>query len=391
MSFAAVTPPLARERTGGDTDNMSSANVKRVLLYRLGSLGDHLVALPSYRLVRRAFPEAECRLVTSLPVNRKAPAAEAVLGGTGLVEGYMAHASGERNPWVLLRLAWQILRWRPDVLVYLAGARGESIAVRDNIFFRLCGIRRRIGIPLTAELQRNRVIEPPSWALPGTPWFEEEGQRLARCIAELGDAALDDPESWTPALSEEERAEGQRLLEPLGGAPFFAFSLGTKVQANQWGVERWQELMARVAAEWPGYGLAIVGAGDEFEISEAVAATWRSVPGAGPALNCCGAAAPRVSAAILEHAVMFLGHDSGPAHMAASVGTPVLGVFSARVPPGVWVPHGKHVRVVLHWVDCGGCVLDTCIVQGKKCILSIGVDEVMVAFREHAASVGLTR
>ena len=389
--LASDIPPLARELAQGDTDSMSSAKVKRVLLYRLGSLGDHLVALPSYRLVRRAFPEAECRLVTSLPVSRKAPAAEAVLAGTGLVEGYMAHASGERNPWVLLRLAWQILRWRPDVLVYLAGARGESIAVRDNIFFRMCGIRRRIGIPLTAELQRNRIAEPPSWALSGTPWFEEEGQRLARSIAEIGDAALDDPESWAPGLSADERAEGATLLEPLGGAPFFAFSLGTKVQANQWGVDRWQDLMARVAAEWPGYGLAIVGAEDEFAMSEAVAATWRAVPGAGPALNYCGAATPRVSAAILEHAVMFLGHDSGPAHMAASVGTPVLGVFSARVPPGVWVPHGKHVRVVLHWVDCGGCVLDTCIVQGKKCILSIGVDEVMTAFRAHAASVGLTR
>ena len=368
---------------------MSSAKVKRVLLYRLGSLGDHLVALPSYRLVRRAFPEAECRLVTTLPVSDKAPTAEAVLGGTGLVEGYMAHASGERNPWVLLRLAWQILRWRPDVLVYLAGARGESIAIRDNIFFRLCGIRRRIGIPLTAELQRNRVAEPPQWSVSGTPWFEEEGHRLARCIAEIGDAALDDPESWALGLSMEERAEGVRLLEPLGEAPFFAFSLGTKVQANQWGVERWQELMVRVAAQWPGYGLAIVGASDEFEMSEAVAAVWRAAAGAGPALNFCGMATPRVSAAVLEHAVMFLGHDSGPAHMAASVGTPVLGVFGARVLPGVWVPHGKHVRVVLHWVDCGGCVLDTCITQGKKCILSIGVDEVLSALRAHAASVGL--
>jgi len=169
----------------------------------------------------------------------------------------------------------------------------------------------------------------------------------------------------------------------MGRVKFFAFSLGTKAQSNQWGVERWQELLSQVAGEWPGCGLAVLGAADEREVSETVAEVWHSVAGAGPALNLCGMAKPRVSAAVMERAVMFLGHDSGPAHMAASVGTPVLGIYSARMRPGEWVPHGKHVRVVLHWVECGGCLLETCIVQGKKCILSIGVEEALAAVREQ--------
>jgi len=69
--------------------------------------------------------------------------------------------------------------------------------------------------------------------------------------------------------------------------------------------------------------------------------------------------------------------------MAAAVGTPVFGIFSARMKAGEWVPHGKHVRVVLHWVECGGCLLETCIVEKKKCILSIGVDEAFSAVKEH--------
>jgi len=66
---------------------MADESVQRVLVYRLGSLGDHLVALPSYRLMRRAFPRAECRLLTNLPVSVKAPPAAAVLDGMGLVQG----------------------------------------------------------------------------------------------------------------------------------------------------------------------------------------------------------------------------------------------------------------------------------------------------------------
>lgn len=367
-----------------DTDSMSSVKVKRVLLYRLGSLGDHLVALPCYRLVRRAFPEAERRLLTNIPVMNKAAAAEAVLDGSGLVDGYLTYVVGERSLPALLKLAWTVRRWKPDVLVYLAGARGEKAARRDRMFFWLCGIRQQVGLPLTEELQRHRSLEMRN----GTPWFEQEGLRLARCVAELGDAAVDDPASWSPGLTDEEQQSGRELVKPFGGIPFFAFSLGTKAQSNQWGgglegTARWQQLLSKLAAAWPGYGLAILGAGDEQEISESVAEAWRSVPGAGPAVNLCGAARPRVSAAVIEQAVMFFGHDSGPAHMAAAVGTPVLGIYSSRMMPGEWIPNGEHVRVVLHWVECGGCHLETCVVQGKKCILSIGVEEAWQATQEH--------
>ena len=358
---------------------MSVREPKRVLLYRLGSLGDHLVAMPCYRLVQRAFPESERRLLTNVPVMNKAAAAEAVLRGSGLVDGYMTYVVGERGPMALLKLWATILRWRPEVLVYLAAARGMKAAKRDRIFFRLCGVRHIIGLPLTEDLQKNRREGERR----GAPWFEEEGRRLARCISELGDARVEDQASWSPGLTEEERSDGLRLLQPMGASPFFAFSIGTKVQANRWGVERWQALLARVAAAYPGTGLAIVGAPDEREQSECVATTWRSVAGAGAAVNLCGASSPRVSAVVMERALMFFGHDSGPGHMAAAVGTPVLGIFSARMRPGEWVPHGDHVRVVLHWVDCGDCFLDTCIVQGKKCILSISVDEAFEAAREH--------
>jgi len=367
----------------GYTGGMGSTKVNRVLVFRLGSLGDHMVALPCYRLVRRAFPGAEVRLLTNVPVSGKAAAAEAVLDGSGLVDGYLTYVVGERGALSLAKLWWMIFRWRPDVMVYLAPVRGDQAVRRDAKFFRLCGIKRIVGVPLTEDLQRTRS----EGFRDGVPWYEQEGLRLARCVAELGDARTDDQESWSPGLTPAEREEGFALTGEMSGAKYFAFSLGTKAQSNQWGVERWQELLAKVAREWPGHGLAIIGAPDEREVSETVAETWRAVEGAGPALNLCGLSKPRVSAAVVERAVLFFGHDSGPGHMAASVGTPVLGIFSARMKSGEWVPHGAHVRIVLHWVDCGACGLETCIVERKKCILSIGVEEAFLAAREHLWSM----
>ena len=360
--------------------------VRRVLIYRLGSLGDHLVALPSYRLVARAFPEAERLLLTNVPVASKAATAEAVLGESGLVSGYMKYEIGERGVGALISLWWKIARWRPDVLVYMVGARGEKPARRDELFFRACGVRRIVGVPRTPDMQLRRSFGERD----GGPWFEQEGERLARCVAELGDAELENPESWTPGLTAAERAEAAGLLVAMDGAEYFAMSLGTKAQSNEWGVGNWQALLQRVAAEWPGRGLAILGAKDEWAQSEVIAETWRAVRGAGAAVNLCGACSPRVSGAVMERARMFFGHDSGPAHMAAAVGAPVTAVYSSRMLPGTWVPHGKKVRVLMHWVSCGGCLLETCVVERKRCILSIGVDEVMTAVREQMAATAVS-
>ncbi|MGA2046628.1 MAG: glycosyltransferase family 9 protein, partial [Terracidiphilus sp.] len=94
-------------------------SIRRVLIHRLGSLGDTVVALPCLHLIARVFPNAERRLLTNFPVHAKAPASAAVLEGSGLVHGYMRYTAGTRNPAELLRLAGEIRRFRPDVVVYL--------------------------------------------------------------------------------------------------------------------------------------------------------------------------------------------------------------------------------------------------------------------------------
>ena len=59
----------------------------------------------------------------------------------------------------------------------------------------------------------------------------------------------------------------------------------------------------------------------------------------------CGAAPPRVSAGLIEGARLFLGNDSGPMHLGASVGTPAVAVFSRHARPGIWFPLGDRHRV----------------------------------------------
>ena len=68
-------------------------------------------------------------------------------------------------------------------------------------------------------------------------------------------------------------------------------------------------------------------------------------------------------------------------HLAAAVQTPCVAIFAARNIPRIWFPYGLQHRVLYHHVDCAGCELETCIVQQKKCLTSITVDEVLQEVR----------
>ncbi len=362
---------------------MIDANVRRVLIYRLGSLGDMAIAVPALRLAQRAYPHAERRMLTNMPVDAKAPAAAAVLDGSGLIDGYYRYDVGTRSVLKLGKLLLQLRLWRPEVVIYLAAPRGVAAAERDLRFFRACGVKRVIGAPLTAAMQGNFFGEDPGSEEAKARLFagelEMEAARLARCLAALGDAALDESESWSLGLSAVER---QRAAEAIGAEVLvtqpLAVSVGTKVQAKDWGQENWRELLRRVVPAAGQRGLVLLGAPEEAEGSEYVAEGWRQA-GGGPVVNLCGRLTPRESAAALERCCALLGHDSGPMHLAASVGTPVVAVFAARNIPRQWFPAGDGNEVVYHRVECWGCGLETCVEQRKKCLTSMAVDEVLQA------------
>jgi len=346
---------------------LSDSSIKRVLVYRLGSLGDTIVCLPCLHLIERAFPNSERILLTNYPVHAKAPAAAGILGESGLIHGYMRYAVGTRSPRALLLLATEIRRFKPDVLVYMMSARSPGAVLRDKYFFRwAAGVRRIVGVPLTD--QRARAFDP------STGLYEFEAMRLARAISALGNAAPADIRNWSLRLTPAEKQAAQTSLGALAGKSLVVCGPGTKMQAKDWGQENWRALMARISARYPQYGLAMVGAKEDAEVADLALQGWNS-----DKVNLCGHLSPRETAAVLEHASIFLGPDSGPMHLAACAGIPCVIAFSARGLPGVWFPFGSQHKIVYHRVSCFGCNLETCIAEARRCLTSITVDEMAAA------------
>ena len=341
-----------------------SARPQRIVVYRLGSLGDTVVALPCLHAVARAYPEAERIMLTNVPVNAKAAPLEAILGGSGLVHGYMSYPVGTRSLAELSGLRTRLRALGADTLVYLTPSRGLAGAVRDLLYFRLCGFRHIVGTPLSHDLQRHR--RGPDGML------ERECERLARCLAGFGAIALDDPAAWDLRLAASEREAAASALDAAAAHPRIAINMGGKVAQNDWGEANWRALITRLRGNCADHALVFVGAAEDQARAAGVGALWP-----GPVANLCGRVSPRVSAAAMAGARVFVGHDSGPLHLAACVGVPCVGLYGDYHEPRKWHPHGAQHRILHEMKGVAAINVET-VAQAVLAVLA-------TAGRSHAA------
>jgi heptosyltransferase-3 len=323
--------------TDPQLDPHQFGNVRRILVHRLGSIGDFVVSIPCFHLIRRRFPGAEIHLLTNCPIEKRAAPAVSILDGSGLVDQYTNYPLRTRNIGDFYQIYTSIRKFHPDIFIYLVSRPSTLLLVRDFAFFGVCGIRKAVGFPFSPDLRRCR---PP--IAEGDLW-EAEASRLARCLAPLGDAQPHCQASWDLCLTEAELAEAARLLgvsASTGGQPprLLGFSVGTKQPIKDWGDRNWRFVLE--GARNPDLGLVMVGAEEEFARSEQLAKDWP-----GPVYNFCGRCSPRVSAALIARSELFLCHDSGPMHLAAAVGVRCVAVFSKRNAPGEWFPFGSGHKI----------------------------------------------
>jgi ADP-heptose:LPS heptosyltransferase len=197
----------------------------------------------------------------------------------------------------------------------------------------MCGFKRIVGAPLTHDLQINRP-DPDGLV-------ERECQRLARCMADIGPIDLDDPASWDLRLTAAERDEAQATLGPAAGQPRIAINMGGKALENDWGEENWKQLVTRLGRSRSDHALVFVGSLEDAPRATRVGDLWP-----GEVVNLCGRLSPRVSAAAMAGSRLFVGHDSGPMHLAASIGVPCVAMFGTRDASRKFHPYGEVHRVI---------------------------------------------
>jgi heptosyltransferase-3 len=293
-----------------------------ILIYRLGSLGDTVLCLPCFHLIRKLHPQSRIFLLTNQPVSGKAAPAMSILEKSGLCDEVIHYPVGTRSSEELLKIRSSIQQISPERLYNLTANRGRLKSLRDYLFFRSCGVHKIIGTPWRRDDLTPRADGE----------MERESQRLAARLASVGKIDLADRRNWDLRLTQNERAEAAKFL-PANASPLLAVSMGTKLPVKDWGVTNWESLLERLALELPDTTLVLIGSADEWERCDNLGRDWP-----GRTVNLAGKISPRLSAAILERCRLFIGHDSGPTHLAVAVGAPTVALFSWLCPAGLWFP-----------------------------------------------------
>jgi ADP-heptose:LPS heptosyltransferase len=96
-----------------------------------------------------------------------------------------------------------------------------------------------------------------------------------------------------------------------------------------------------------------------------------------------GETQPRLLPALLESASVLLTNDSGPMHVAAAVGTPVVAIFGPTSPTRTG-PYGKGHRVLANQIPCSPCFSRTCRNSIQlECLTSITPEKAIEAVRDQ--------
>jgi len=352
----------------------------RILVYRIGNLGDTVVALPAIEAVRRRFPQARMTLLTERHPNSRFVVASDVLP-PGLFDDCVTYHSsdGRTDPRNLLALLPRLWRLRFDLLVYLAPRRRSRWSVgRDLLFFKLAGIRRMIGY-------QGRVALGPRH--PGEPLraLAHEADYLLDLVAQGGIPVPPPSERAIDlGLGSAELSWARNYLcsrrVPLEGFPM-AISPGSKAESKRWPEAHFAQIGARLIRVYDIFPI-VFGGPEDAGLGDRLIAAW------GRGVNTAGQLSIRQSAAALSFCRLFVGTDSGPTHLAAAVGVPCVGIYAAIDFPGRWHPYGRRHVVIRHNLECAGCMLVRCTAREMRCIKSVTVEEVMDACERFIAKMG---
>jgi heptosyltransferase-3 len=313
---------------------MNAAGKATLIIFRIGSIGDTVVALPCFHAIARAFPEHRRVLLTNAVASAKESSVESVLQGTGLIHSTIYFPGGEGRIRCAASLVQRLRAQGAATLVYLTPRTTTLQVYRDLVFFRAAGIRRFIGLPLPPKSLECRV-DPTSGIV------EHEVEHLARLLAPQISIELTAP-NWDLRLSALETGRAAEQLSAMPThLPLLAMAPGAKIVAKDWGEHNWAALLDLAQERLPPLSLVFIGAPSERSLVQRLAERW-----SGPWINLCGALTPRESAAVLGRCSLLVCHDSGPMHLAASQGTPCIALFGTYNRPRQWFPYGEQHRVL---------------------------------------------
>jgi heptosyltransferase-2 len=334
--------------------------MRPLLVVQTAFLGDVVLTTPLLAALRRAHPGRALHVVAT-------PLGVSVLAGHPAIDVLHPYdkRGADRGTSGLLRLARRLRRERFEVAV------AAQRSARTGLLLRATGAPRRVGFAGSRG----------AWALTDRVRWDASAHAVRRYLALAGPAGADPSADPTPSLAvlpEAEAAVEAALREDgvSAGGALLALAPG-----STWGTKRWTPAgFAAVATAAPERGLRPVLVGSPAE--RTLCAEVAELAGGGLP-NLAGRTGPPQLTALLARCRALVTNDSGPAHVASAVGTPVVAVFGPTVPAFGYTPWGERSRVVeregLACRPCSSHGPQVCPLGHHRCMGEIAPAEVLAA------------
>lgn len=365
-----------------------------ILIVKLSAIGDVVHTLPSLAALRRCYPDAEISWVVE-------EAAADLLADHPDLDRVLV---SRRKTWLKDLRQGRIAKPLREIRAFLQELRSRRYdlvidfhgLLKSAVIVLLCSGKRKLGYDslqegsgffynekIPEEMRKHAVDRyldlvrhaAESWTASNAavPEFRIKiGEKERRHVA-----ALLDENSAILTIAEKGTAGGRNGSgggKRKGGA-FVAVNPVAFWETKLWEDEKFAELCDRIRTE---LGIGVVLTGGEAGLLDMIRGRMNTV-----AVNLGGRTTLRELACLYRQASLVVTTDSGPMHIAAAVGTPVVALFGPTDPNRTG-PYGPGHHVIRRELSCSPCLRKRC--ETKKCMQEISVGEVFDTVREMVAT-----
>lgn len=340
---------------------------KRVLIVKQSSLGDVVHTLPVVHALTRCHPDWTIGWVVNQPFAPLVQRDPAVAGVYPIHIPSTSDPSAGRRAWfraftatlrVLGRLRREFHAEPWDLVLDL------HASFRSGLLALMNPGGRRLGFADARELNtlfQHQLVQNPT----GRVHAVEKNLLFAEALGCPPEAA--DFHLCTDAADERRVAEFLAAEGIAADEPVVYVNPTARWATKFWLVERWAELADRLLAE----GIRPVFGGSGGDVTYIGGITGRMH---GRASVAAGALSLTESAALMRRAAVYAGLDTGPMHMAAMIGTPVVALFGPTHPERVGPYRVAHAVVRAEGLDCLSCRRRSC--DHLSCMRAIATETV---------------
>ena len=349
------------------------AAVRRVLCVRLDTLGDVLMTTPALRAVRERGGGCEVTLLTS-------PSGAAIAALVPVIDDVIVYDA----PWLKGTAPRQDATSDLKMIMQLR-AGGFDAAIVFTVFTQsalpaaqLCYLA---DIPLRLAYARENPYQLLStWIADPDPaeGIRHEVERQLALVGHVGCRTADTALAIrVPPVA---RCRVRALLASLGlgaGHPWLLIHPGATAPSRRYPAEGFGEA-ARVLSGELGAAVLVTGDASEVALADVVCRTAGA-----RAHSLAGRLDLAELAALIEAAPVLITNNTGPAHLAAAVGTPSVDLYALTNPQHT--PWRVPSRVLSHDVPCRNCFKSVCPVGHNDCLRRIPASDVAHAVRDLLA------